>query len=500
VEADAANHIFSPGPSPNAVRSADGRVLMTPAGWILLLPGDAALTRRVKAAGEHWIVQEKKGRKIFSRGVWAPAETIERIRAELEAERATPGHARRKEADARRREQAQTDYVGHFSAAVEAFLAFPPLHADLASRLARAVTEHATPVGSGTVARTKRIPVERRAEAAVIAWMRHQTTAYEAMAIPRIKGKRSEVRRLLAQHSKELLDRYRRGEPVAATCPLATALPSCPSEGIISQNPSRPAQDPSMDRYVKTYDTSSTDYKNAFQVFLAHTDEKKQIHRWLSELVAALPARNVFIDAGAGNGQLTSRLQASFQHTIAIEPSPALRTALATNCPGAEIQGETILTAAPSRPADLVLCSHVLYYVPEHDWLDHLERLASWLAPTGVLAVLLQSHDCDCTELLCRFTGKRPNLLALADAFCDHHDHRYLTSSERVLASVTTNDFSSAYTVAEFMLNLLPTPQPIPRADVEAYVTARFKLPSGVYRLSLDQDFLTIRHRNGAHS
>ena len=29
-----------------------------------------------------------------------------------------------------------------------------------------AVTDHATPVGSGTVARTKRIPVEQRAEAA----------------------------------------------------------------------------------------------------------------------------------------------------------------------------------------------------------------------------------------------------------------------------------------------------------------------------------------------
>ena len=94
------------------------------------------------------------------------------------------------------------------------FLAFHPAHADLADKLARAVADHATPVGSGTVARTKRIPVEQRAEAAVIAWMRHQTTAYDSMAIPRIKGKRREVRRMLAQRSKELLGRYRRGEAV----------------------------------------------------------------------------------------------------------------------------------------------------------------------------------------------------------------------------------------------------------------------------------------------
>ena len=152
-------------------------------------PGDAALTRRVKEAGDHWVVQEKKGRKVFSRGVWAPAATIDRIRAELEAERATEGYAKRKEADARRRDKAQAEYVEDFFGAVLAFLAFHPNYADLADRLARAVTDHATPVGSGTVARTKRIPVEQRAEAAVIAWMRHQTTGYDGMAIPRIKGK-----------------------------------------------------------------------------------------------------------------------------------------------------------------------------------------------------------------------------------------------------------------------------------------------------------------------
>jgi hypothetical protein len=74
------------------------------------------------------------------------------------------------------------------------------------------------------VARTKRIPVEQRAEAAVIAWMRHQTTAYDSMVVPRVKGKRREVRRMLAQRSKELLGRYRRGESVGDECPLKKAL------------------------------------------------------------------------------------------------------------------------------------------------------------------------------------------------------------------------------------------------------------------------------------
>ncbi len=218
------DNIFTPGPTPNTVRSSDGKVLTAPDGWVLLPPGDAALTRRVKAAADHWVVQEKKGRKVFSRGVWASGATIDKVRAELEAERSTEGYSKRKVADARRRDKAQAEYVEDFYGAVVAFLAFHPAHADLAHRLAHAVADHATPVGSGTVARTKRIPVEERAEAAVIAWMRHQTTAYESMKIARIKGRRREVRRMLAQRSQELLGRYRRGEKVGGDCPLKTAL------------------------------------------------------------------------------------------------------------------------------------------------------------------------------------------------------------------------------------------------------------------------------------
>jgi hypothetical protein len=104
-------------------------------------------------------------------------------------------------------------------------VAFLGCQAELAERLARAITDHATPVGSGTVARTKRIPVEHRAEAAVIAWMRHQTTGYDGMVVPRVKGqRRGEVRRMLASRSQELLERYRRAESIPETRLLKKAL------------------------------------------------------------------------------------------------------------------------------------------------------------------------------------------------------------------------------------------------------------------------------------
>lgn len=207
------NEVFSPATVPTP-----------PEGWVLLPPGDAALTRRVKAAGPSWSVQEKRGRKLFSQGTWADGAVVERLRQELLAERATEGFARKREADQQRRSRAQEAYVEDFEAAVRDFLRFDARYAELEGRMARLISEHATPVGSGTVARTQRIPLEERAEAAVIAWMRHQTTGYDNMVIPRVKGKRREVRRMLAARSQQLLARYRRGETALGDCPLSLAL------------------------------------------------------------------------------------------------------------------------------------------------------------------------------------------------------------------------------------------------------------------------------------
>ena len=219
------SQVATPGPKPGTVRLADGSVVRIPAGWVNLPPGDATLTRRVKAAGPSITVQEKKGRRAFSKGVWAAAEQIKEQRTKLEAERGTEAYAKRRASDVKRREKKQSEYVGTFDATVRAFLDFDPRYEALEAKLAAAVTAHATPVGSGTVARTQRIPVERRAESAVIAWLRHQTTAYDNMTIQRKKGRRRQVRRMLAEQSRRLLETYRRGRPAdAATCPLQVAL------------------------------------------------------------------------------------------------------------------------------------------------------------------------------------------------------------------------------------------------------------------------------------
>ncbi len=217
--------VVSPGKETGTVVTEKGRTLKPPTDWALLPPGDAAHTRAVKKAGPSWQIRIKKGRRLFSGGVWAPEATIRQTGNDLKAKRSTPEYEKKRASDLKRRDKKQSDYVQTFYEETLKFLDFHKTNQALAVKFATAVSEHATPVGSGTVARTERIPLESRVKAAVIAWMRHETTAYDHMKIKRVKGKRREVRRSLADQSESLLNKYRAGRvDDKARCPLYYAL------------------------------------------------------------------------------------------------------------------------------------------------------------------------------------------------------------------------------------------------------------------------------------
>jgi SAM-dependent methyltransferase len=246
---------------------------------------------------------------------------------------------------------------------------------------------------------------------------------------------------------------------------------------------------------IQVYDSQSEAYHRAFQVFLDHTDQKTNARSGLHRLVQQLPARRVFVDAGAGNGQVTAWFVNQFQRTIAVEPSPSLSADLKRTCATAEIIQARILDAQPSAQADLVLCSHVLYYVDQDEWEAHTARMASWLSPEGVLVIVLQNHETDCMRMVEAFHGRRFDLSALAEEFGQKHGNRYLVERELVPAHITTADSASAYTIAEFMLNLLPMPNPPALSRLEQYVEEHFRTVGGGFRFSCHQDFLVIRPR-----
>jgi SAM-dependent methyltransferase len=247
---------------------------------------------------------------------------------------------------------------------------------------------------------------------------------------------------------------------------------------------------------IRVYDSQTEAYHDAFAVFLAHTDQKLNARGWLDGFLARLPSPEVFVDAGAGNGQTTAWLGGRFGRVVAIEPNPSLCHDLRQTCPAAEVLPVKILDAHLPATADFVLCSHVLYYLPRDEWQTSLAHMASWLKPTGALVVVLQNHQTDCMGMLDHFLGLRFNGLgAIAQRLEQDHGQRYRTELHVNPAHVTAPDLATAYVVAEFMLNLLPMPNPPTRQALEEYIRAHFSDGNGGFRFSCHQDFLVVRPR-----
>ncbi len=218
------NRTVKPGRKTGTVMTENGEELMPPASWGLLPPGDGALTKLVKSKGPTWLVQVKVGRRVMSRGIWANKDDILAAVEEITAKRTAPSYDLRRERQQAAKEKNHLRYVKAFYEEVLRFLNFHQRFLILAENLAEKVTALATPVGSGTVARTERIPLPDRARAAVIAWLRHQVTSYDKMTIARVKGRRREVRRELAGQSMALLIPYRQGDDPPSNCPLYLVL------------------------------------------------------------------------------------------------------------------------------------------------------------------------------------------------------------------------------------------------------------------------------------
>jgi hypothetical protein len=249
---------------------------------------------------------------------------------------------------------------------------------------------------------------------------------------------------------------------------------------------------------IRKFDSQGQAYKQAFQIFLDHTDQKRNARQWLQRVVAGLPNRRVFIDAGAGNGEMAKTFAASFGNTIAIEPNKYLLSQLRQALPAVEAIDRPIMEAQPTAQGDLVLCSHTLYYIPADEWLAHIERLVSWMAPKGVTILVLQYRESGCMNMLHHFFGHRFELRQTIEAFRARHGNRYEITTTLDPAHVETPDLAKTYAVAEFMLNLLEITNPPTKREVEQYLQATFALPDGRFKIPVHQDFVEIRHGTAA--
>lgn len=148
------------------------------------------------------------------------------------------------------------------------------------------------------------------------------------------------------------------------------------------------------------------EFRDLFGSLVRATDEYAKLVPIMSEkVVPSLSRTEALLDVGAGPGLITGPLSTYFDEVTIIEPDPAycLKTAEKVLAQGKLFTAfNGLWDAAPlgKRTFDLVVCSHVLYFVEPARWGPFIDKMLSHLGPDGRLAVILVARDDDSNALI----------------------------------------------------------------------------------------------------
>jgi SAM-dependent methyltransferase len=226
---------------------------------------------------------------------------------------------------------------------------------------------------------------------------------------------------------------------------------------------------PSAEALAGAYHAADFDSADE-EAFAADTYQKA-----LEPMLAALPARGMALEIGAGTGVFLRQLRRlGFGRILGIEPSSAAIAAAAADVRPHIRQGVFIGDEFPAESVSLICCFQTLEHVPEPRRL--VEAARQMLTPGGILALV--THDY--TAPLNRALGKRSPIIDIEhlQLFCPAALSTLLEAGGYDLLDM--RPIKNVYP-ASYWLNLLPLPESLKRPALKLATAANVaKVPVGL--------------------
>lgn len=153
-------------------------------------------------------------------------------------------------------------------------------------------------------------------------------------------------------------------------------------------------------------------------LFYSKSDEKFTVRTLLDELFAGGKFRET-LDVGPGPGHISEPLARCSQRITMVEKSLKYEPLLRGQFENARVIISPIEDLVFDERFDVILFSHVLYYLPEEKWLEVCTKLHSMLSQRGELLIVLNSDSGDWWRIVNHFW----------DEMRDHIGFHYIPST-----------------------------------------------------------------------
>lgn len=233
-------------------------------------------------------------------------------------------------------------------------------------------------------------------------------------------------------------------------------------------------------------------FRKQFELFIRSSTDKRVELMKIGEVIADLRHRRRFLDVGAGGGDLTIPLAQSFHETTIVEPNTAQVEFLRRRYPHFKLHNTTWADVELGADRyDFILCSHVLYYLDEADWIPAIDKMRAHLEPDGRLVIVLQSPIGELADFYNRFAHYDVDILGLWRELI----HRFGDQAVEVRYFVNEIWTDKLDDMVEIGLFLLIDRKFREREDeIRDYFATRHRRGDG-YRLKQDEILLAVKHR-----
>jgi 2-polyprenyl-3-methyl-5-hydroxy-6-metoxy-1,4-benzoquinol methylase len=240
------------------------------------------------------------------------------------------------------------------------------------------------------------------------------------------------------------------------------------TESQLKENESFASNIPEPSVYGQFDDDKS--YIDSVQLIMDSSFEQEHLKEILErEIVPTLTNCKNVLDIGVGGGELSKNIDKHCAHITVIDTKEESLNHLpdimgSENNQVTKIKGSILETNIPDQKYDLIVLSHILYYINESDREQLIDKLSSLLDDNGRI-IIVYNDGGDREEIADHFAGKNQNFQKMENHILENYPYKYFYHSQE---TIKTNNIKTAMHIAGVILN--DADATAPREELGTYI------------------------------